>query len=75
MSAAILLLVTGFLLVCYGAVRGINLAIQMWWLLCQICFKDLNKISYEISMFHRWLIVAPIVAGIIAIVFGFRLLP
>jgi len=75
MSAAILLLVTGFLLVCYGTVRGINLAIQMWWLLCQICFKDLNKISYDIPIFYRLLIVAPIVAGIIAIVFGFRILP
>lgn len=76
MTAAIILLLVGFFLVCYGAVRGINLAIQMWWLLCQICFmKDLERISYDISIIDRLRIVVPIVAGVIAIVFGFRILP
>lgn len=76
MTSAILLLVCGSLLVCLGIVVAINLAIRMWWLLCNICFdKDLRKISYDIPMYHRWSIPVYIVSGIITIVFGFRLLP
>ena len=75
MTAAILLLVLGFLLTCYGIVLGMSIAIQMWWLLCQICFKDLNKISYNIPLYHRWLIAGSLVGGIICIIFGFRILP
>lgn len=76
LASAIILIITGIFLVCTGIFYGTNLAIKLWWLQCQIIFhKELNKISYDIPLFHRWTIAVCLVVGMTSILLGIKMIP